>query len=102
MKFSGLDLIGPLIELGAEVVVLTGWRDRLLEAASLDLGAAGVVGKSEPFAAVVRAVELAAAGQPVTVRLERDELRRESGSTAPPMPQALHRSTSSRCGRPRC
>ena len=102
VKFSGLDLIGPLIDLGAAVVVLTGWRDRLLRAASLDLGAAGVVGKSEPFAAVVRAVALAAAGQAVHSPLERDELRRSSGSTAPPMPQASPRSVSSRCGRPRC
>ena len=76
-EFSGLDLIGPLTEMHIAVVVLTGWQDRLLTAVSLERGAAGVVYKSEPFAAVVRAVDVCATGQALHNPFEQDELLRE-------------------------
>jgi DNA-binding NarL/FixJ family response regulator len=75
--FSGLDLIGPLGDLGLAVVALTSWSDRLLVAASIESGAVGVVSKSEPFAAVVDAVRRAAQGEVMLDRAELDELRRE-------------------------
>lgn len=75
--FSGLDLIHPLTVLGIAVVVLTGWEDRLLSASCLELGAAGVISKSNAFASVVHAVDLAAKGLSGHGPVERDALRRE-------------------------
>ncbi len=75
--FSGLDLIHPLTALGIAVVVLTGWQDRLLSASCLELGAVGVVCKSEAFSGVVQAVEQAVDGHPRHGPVERDALSRE-------------------------
>jgi DNA-binding NarL/FixJ family response regulator len=75
--FTGLDLIGPLGDLGVAVVALTSWSDRLLVAASIESGAVGVISKSEPFASVVDAVQSAARGEITIDRTELDELRRE-------------------------
>lgn len=52
----GRDLIPGLIEAGATVVVLTGNRDRIVHAECLAAGAAGVLGKSEPFDRVLGAI----------------------------------------------
>src|SRR2546428_704485 len=49
----GRDLIRPLMELGATVLVLTGVTDRLELARCLEAGAVGVVSKAEPFATVL-------------------------------------------------
>lgn len=75
--FSGLDLIGPLAELGIGVVALTSWSDRLLAAASIEAGASGVVSKAEPFSAVLDAVQRAAKRRLSHDPLELDQLRRE-------------------------
>ncbi len=56
----GCDLIPALCDAGATVVVLTGNRDRLVHAECLAVGAAGVLGKSEPFAQVLAAIEAVA------------------------------------------
>ncbi len=56
----GRDLIPALVEAGATVVVLTGNRDRIVHAECLAAGAAGVLGKSEPFEKVLAAIEAVA------------------------------------------
>ena len=54
---SSLPLIGPLRELGAAVVILTGGTDRLVHAELLQAGAVGVVTKDQPFPDLLRALE---------------------------------------------
>src|SRR5688572_25363408 len=46
---SGLSLIGPLRDTGAEVVVMTGSADRAQLGECLEAGASGVFRKSQPF-----------------------------------------------------
>ena len=69
----GYDLIGPLRELGAEVLVLTGTTDRMELARCLEAGALGVASKAAGFASVLDEVRRTAAGEtvtPVTVRAQ--------------------------------
>jgi DNA-binding NarL/FixJ family response regulator len=54
---SGLDLVAPLRETGARVLVLTGSTDRIVHAACVEAGAVGIVGKSEGLDALRSAVE---------------------------------------------
>ncbi len=54
---SGLPLIGPLTELGASIVILTGGTDRLVHAELVQAGAVGVVTKDQPFPVLLRALE---------------------------------------------
>lgn len=63
---SGLDLIRPLIALGASVLVLSGVDDRLQLARCLEAGAVGVVSKTEPFLSVLEKIGRAARGEAVT------------------------------------
>ncbi len=71
---SGRDLVVPLREQGAEVVILTGTRDRTDIAEAIERGAAGYVTKSESFDDLLQAVsELAELGRLLT-RNERDQL----------------------------
>jgi DNA-binding NarL/FixJ family response regulator len=62
----GRDLIRPLVEMGATVLVLSGVTDRLEHARCLEAGAVGVVSKSEPLASVLDKVARATDGEPVT------------------------------------
>jgi DNA-binding NarL/FixJ family response regulator len=75
----GTDLVGPLVELGAAVVILTGETDRVVLAECLDAGAVGVASKAESFDSVIEAVERATRGEhvtPVSVRAQyAEELR---------------------------
>ena len=69
----GYDLIGPLRELGGEVLVLTGTTDRLELARCLEAGALGVTSKANGFASVLDEVRRTAAGEtvtPITVRTQ--------------------------------
>ena len=69
----GYDLIGPLRELGAEVLVLTGTTDRTELARCLEAGALGVASKAVGFANVLDQVRRTAAGEnvtPITVRAQ--------------------------------
>ncbi|HEY4409937.1 MAG TPA: response regulator transcription factor [Acidimicrobiia bacterium] len=69
----GYDLIGPLRELGAEVLVLTGTTDRIELARCLEAGALGVSSKTTGFASVLDEVRRTAAGEtvtPVTIRTQ--------------------------------
>ena len=69
----GYDLIGPLRELGAEVLVLTGTTDRMELARCLEAGALGVASKANGFASVLDQVRRTADGEsvtPITVRTQ--------------------------------
>lgn len=58
---SGRDLVGPLVETGAIVVMLTGVTDRTQLAACVEAGASGLLSKTIPFDDLVEAVATVAA-----------------------------------------
>lgn len=58
---SGLDLIRPLVEAGATVVMLTGVTERAQLAACVEAGASGLLAKTIPFDDLVEAVATVAA-----------------------------------------
>lgn len=62
---NGADLVAPLAEAGATVVVLTGAREPWQWGRCLAAGAADVLGKSSSLDEVVTVTRRAAAGQPV-------------------------------------
>jgi DNA-binding NarL/FixJ family response regulator len=70
----GYDLIGPLRELGPDVLVLTGTTDRIELARCLEAGALGVASKAEGFGGVVEQIRRAADGETVTPITERTQL----------------------------
>jgi DNA-binding NarL/FixJ family response regulator len=70
----GYDLIGPLRDLGAEVLVLTGSTDRIELARCLESGALGIASKTNGFGNVLDQIRRAAAGQTVTAVTERAQL----------------------------
>ena len=70
----GYDLIGPLRELGAEVLVLTGSTDRIELARCLESGALGIASKTHGFGNVLDQIRRAAAGETVTPVTERAQL----------------------------
>lgn len=63
---DGRDLIRPLLERGARVLVLSGVTDRIELARCLEAGAIGLASKAEPFASVLDKVRRAAAGESTT------------------------------------
>jgi len=69
----GYDLIGPLRQLGAEVLMLTGTVDRIELARCLEAGALGIANKADGFSAVLDQIRRAADGEtvtPITVRAQ--------------------------------
>jgi DNA-binding NarL/FixJ family response regulator len=70
----GFDLIGPLRELGAEVLVLTGTVDRIELARCLEAGALGIASKADGFASVLDQIRRAAGGENVTAITEKTQL----------------------------
>ena len=70
----GYDLIGPLRDLGAEVLVLTGTTDRIDLARCLEAGALGIASKADGFDNVLDQIRRAAAGETVTPVTERTQL----------------------------
>jgi DNA-binding NarL/FixJ family response regulator len=78
---SGIDLIAPLRDTGAEVVMLTAETRRGVLAACLEAGAAGWIGKDAFLDEVVAALGSVLAGTPLIGRATReamvDELRIE-------------------------
>ena len=70
----GYDLIGPLRQLGAEVLVLTGTVDRIDLARCLEAGALGIASKAHGFANVLDQVRRAADGETVTSITEKTQL----------------------------
>lgn len=69
---SGLDLVGPLTEAGARVLMMTGVVDRLRLAACIEAGVVGIISKTGDFSALVDAVRRTVAGE----RVLRDDQRR--------------------------
>jgi two-component system nitrate/nitrite response regulator NarL len=70
----GYDLIAPLRELGAQVLVLTGTVDRIELARCLEAGALGIASKANGFGSVLDQISRAAEGQSVTPITERTQL----------------------------
>lgn len=70
----GYDLIGPLRELGAEVLVLTGTVDRMELARCLEAGALGIASKANGFGHVLDQIRRAADGETVTPITEQTQL----------------------------
>jgi two-component system nitrate/nitrite response regulator NarL len=69
----GYDLIAPLRQLGAQVMMLTGTVDRTELARCLEAGAVGIANKADGFAAVLDQIRRAADGEtvmPVTLRTQ--------------------------------
>jgi two-component system nitrate/nitrite response regulator NarL len=62
---SGVELIGPLRQVGASVVMLTGETNRYLLASCLEAGALGWIGKGAGLDEVVASIEDAVAGRPL-------------------------------------
>lgn len=62
---DGTRLITPLRDRGADVLIVSGVRDRIRLAATLEAGAVGYVGKDEPFDVLLETTMRAAAGLPV-------------------------------------
>ena len=54
---NSLPLLGPLTDMGAAVVILTGSTDRLVHAELVQAGAVGVVTKDQPFPDLLRAID---------------------------------------------
>ena len=78
---SGLSIIGPLRDLPARVVVLSGLDDRMVLAACVEAGAVGLVSKAVDVDTVLDHVLRAARGESTIARTEREvllfELRRQ-------------------------
>ena len=75
---GGLRLIGPAVQSGAEVVVVTGTRDRPDLAACLEAGACGVIAKHDPVDSIVEMVTQAAHGEWQMPVAEREQLLADS------------------------
>jgi DNA-binding NarL/FixJ family response regulator len=73
---TGSDLVGPLVQQGATVVMLTGVDDDALLGDCLARGAAGVIRKSVAFDQLLDGVRRAFDGEPVNPVCEREELLR--------------------------
>ena len=75
---SGLDLVGPLVDAGGRVVMVTGVTDRARLGACVEAGAAGVVSKGAEFSVLMEAVKRAADGDPLLGHDERLALLEEA------------------------
>ena len=71
---SGLDIIRPLIDAGARVVMVTGVADRARLGACIEAGAVGVVSKATEFAVLIETLHRAIAGAPLIRDDERQAL----------------------------
>lgn len=74
---DGAELVGPLQERGARVLVVSGSTDRPRLASCLEQGAVGVLAKSTPYERLVEAVMDVAAGRPVMSEADRHALLTE-------------------------
>ncbi|HWI02299.1 MAG TPA: response regulator transcription factor [Acidimicrobiales bacterium] len=75
---SGLDLIRPLTEAGARVVMVTGVSDRARLGACIEAGAVGVVSKAAEFSVLIDTVHRAIQGVPLLSDDERQALLQEA------------------------
>ena len=74
---DGVDLVQPLTELGARVLVVSGTSDRLRLAETVERGAVGFLSKTVPFEQLLRAVLDVVAQRPVLSTAQRYELLAE-------------------------
>jgi DNA-binding NarL/FixJ family response regulator len=74
LDHGGVDLVGPVRELGPRVLVLTGSSDRLVHARCIEAGAAGVASKGDSFDQLLDAIRRTARGEIAMGRLRREEL----------------------------
>ena len=74
---SGMDLVRPLIDVGARVVMMTGVVDRPRLAACLEAGAAGIVSKASGFTELIDAVGRAVVGETLLADEHRHQLLAE-------------------------
>jgi DNA-binding NarL/FixJ family response regulator len=74
---SGLDLVGPLTNVGAQVVMMTGVVDGPRLAACVEAGATGIVNKASGFARLVDAVRRVASGESLLAEKQRRDLLEE-------------------------
>ena len=77
---NGRDLIAPLRELGARVVMLTGVTDPVRLAECVEAGADGLAGKTQSFDAVLEVVRRALGGEELMPADERQARLAELGS----------------------
>ena len=77
---DGRELVRPLTEAGARVLMVTGATDRARLGACIEAGATGVVSKVSGFERLVESVRLAAEGRPVLSDDERLALLAEARS----------------------
>jgi DNA-binding NarL/FixJ family response regulator len=75
---SGLDLIHPLVDTGARVVMVTGVADRARLGACIEAGAVGVVSKAAEFSVLIDTVQRAINGEPLMGPDERQALLSEA------------------------
>jgi len=71
---DGVALVAPLVELGCQVLVVTGSTDRARIAGALEAGAVGYRPKSGSLHDLLDAVSRVLAGEPVTTDAQRFEL----------------------------
>jgi DNA-binding NarL/FixJ family response regulator len=74
---DGGDLVAPLTQLGARVLVVSGTPDRLRLAETVENGAVGFLSKTVPFEQLLRAVLDVVAQRPVLSTAQRYELLAE-------------------------
>jgi DNA-binding NarL/FixJ family response regulator len=71
---SGLELIRPLVEVGARVVIMSGETERHRLAECIEAGACGILRKTAGFTEFVDGVHRALAGEDILGPSERDAL----------------------------
>lgn len=74
---DGLDLVAPLVRLGATVVILTGNNDRLRHAECLEAGALGVLHKGLSYDGLLEAIGKALRTGELTPQHQRQEMLAE-------------------------
>ncbi|MDA8102435.1 MAG: response regulator transcription factor [Nitrospiraceae bacterium] len=74
---DGADLVSPLMQVGYQVVVLTGVSDRIRLARCLADGAAAIFNKTRPFHELMEMIDSIAAGECAVSAAERDLMLRE-------------------------
>jgi DNA-binding NarL/FixJ family response regulator len=70
----GLNLVGPITELGLSVVMLTGETDPVLLASCVEAGAIGIISKSEPFERLIEQVSDVVDGRRILSTSAREHL----------------------------
>ncbi|HTJ77028.1 MAG TPA: response regulator transcription factor [Acidimicrobiales bacterium] len=74
---DGVDLVRPLVEAGARVVIMSGDGDRARLGSCVEAGASGVVSKASTFDDLIAAVERTARGEQLLTEEERQSLLAE-------------------------